>query len=498
MKQSTDQQDNNKTLHHSADDVAIEDISDIDLSDKEMDSTDNSKVEEIKENTEKENDESKEKEMKEESPAIEPENPEQEKDVEENKETKETNEKEADNKKEETPEATNEAVEQEKEKEPSSDETSVDQERDKPINEPSTPTAPPPADAALYPILPKQEKSVKEVEIKEENTKVQPVEENFWIENNYRKVVRRIEDGSKTLDDLSKMIHERAEIENLYATKLKAWQNKWFEASNKSFEYGTSFSAVIGGLKEGVSLADLHSSVYTRLEGLSKSIQEWRNEVYPKTLTKIKEAKRSEEVFAKAQKPWVIKYNEVKKCMKAYHSANHLWGLAKTEEKSSTELTAEQKTKLQTKVKKLEQEIDVNKEKYKEALRDISNYNPKYMDDMQYEFGKCQKFEEARRTFIKEKLIALHACLDRTIFIENYKDIYAELSVVYQNIHIQNDLNWYQQSYGIDHPFVTLSYVEYDPALHNPHETPANGQTNQRATLSPSSKQKKSGVCTTL
>lgn len=221
MKQSTDQQDNNKTLHHSADDVAIEDISDIDLSNKEMDSTDNSKVEEIKENTEKENDESKEKEMKEESPAIEPENPEQEKDVEENKETKETNEKVADNKKEETPEATNEAVEQEKEKEPSSDETSVDQERDKPTNEPSTPTAPPPADAALYPILPKQEKSVKEVEIKEENTKVQPVEENFWIENNYRKVVRRIEDGSKTLEDLSKMIHERAEIENLYATKLK-------------------------------------------------------------------------------------------------------------------------------------------------------------------------------------------------------------------------------------------------------------------------------------
>lgn len=44
---------------------------------------------------------------------------------------------------------------------------------------------------------------------------------NFWQEGNYKKVTRRIEDGAKSTEEFSKLIQERAEIENLYATKLK-------------------------------------------------------------------------------------------------------------------------------------------------------------------------------------------------------------------------------------------------------------------------------------
>lgn len=46
-------------------------------------------------------------------------------------------------------------------------------------------------------------------------------DDNFWLEGSFKKVTKRIEDGAKVLDDVIKMLHERAEIENLYANKLQ-------------------------------------------------------------------------------------------------------------------------------------------------------------------------------------------------------------------------------------------------------------------------------------
>ena len=46
-------------------------------------------------------------------------------------------------------------------------------------------------------------------------------DDNFWLEGSFKKVTKRVEDGAKVLDDVIKMLHERAEIENLYANKLQ-------------------------------------------------------------------------------------------------------------------------------------------------------------------------------------------------------------------------------------------------------------------------------------
>ena len=44
---------------------------------------------------------------------------------------------------------------------------------------------------------------------------------SFWLEGNYKKIVKKIDDGAKLCDELSAMMAERAEIESLYAKKLK-------------------------------------------------------------------------------------------------------------------------------------------------------------------------------------------------------------------------------------------------------------------------------------
>ena len=48
---------------------------------------------------------------------------------------------------------------------------------------------------------------------------------NFWEINNYKKTVKRMEDGARLCDDFMKMVNERAEIESSYYNKLKGLKN---------------------------------------------------------------------------------------------------------------------------------------------------------------------------------------------------------------------------------------------------------------------------------
>lgn len=91
---------------------------------------------------------------------------------------------------------------------------------------------------------------------------------------------------------------------------FSGWCKKWQENFYKSGEYGSMSSSLVNSFKEGSSISDLHYSVSGKIEELSKDIQTWKSQNYQKTLTKLKEFKRSEDAFSKAQKPWIIKYNE--------------------------------------------------------------------------------------------------------------------------------------------------------------------------------------------
>ena len=46
---------------------------------------------------------------------------------------------------------------------------------------------------------------------------------DFWAPSNYKRTVKRVDDGAKLCDDIMKLVSERAEIEGLYASKLQGW-----------------------------------------------------------------------------------------------------------------------------------------------------------------------------------------------------------------------------------------------------------------------------------
>ena len=66
-------------------------------------------------------------------------------------------------------------------------------------------------------------------------------------------------------------------------------------------------------------------------------------------------------------------------------------------------------------VQKAKEDVVRTKERYEMALRDISEQNPRYIEDMTQVFNKCQDREAERLNFFKDTMFILQKCLNISI-----------------------------------------------------------------------------------
>ncbi len=57
--------------------------------------------------------------------------------------------------------------------------------------------------------------------------------DSFWEIGQFKRTVKRIDDGAKLCQDLMALIKERGEIEAAYAKQLHVWAKKWQEQIDK-------------------------------------------------------------------------------------------------------------------------------------------------------------------------------------------------------------------------------------------------------------------------
>ena len=93
----------------------------------------------------------------------------------------------------------------------------------------------------------------------------EPKTDSFWDIGNYRRVVKRIDDGMRLCTDFMKMAQERAEIESRYAKSLQHWAKKWEEMIGKGPEYGSVEVGWKASLQESVKIADMHVEISQKL-----------------------------------------------------------------------------------------------------------------------------------------------------------------------------------------------------------------------------------------
>jgi hypothetical protein len=283
--------------------------------------------------------------------------------------------------------------------------------------------------------------------------------DSFWEVDQFRRTVKRVDDGLHMTHELSRLISERAEIEREYAKKLQLWSKKWNEIIEKGPEYGTNKAILLGSLNEAEALAEVHIGIKDKLLEVRDDVKKWRHDTYKKQMVGgCKQAKDFDDEFRKAQKPWSKKLAKVQKCRKDYHSASKLEKTLSAQ--LSAETNSDQTKKLQDRLEKCRKDVESMKDKYEEALAVLHKYNATYIDDMTEVFTKTQEFEEKRLRYFKEALVGIHNSLN--ISQSNVLSrIYDQLRQTINMSDANKDLKWWAQNHGVDMAMMWPVFEEF-------------------------------------
>uniref|UniRef100_A0A3Q3WE22 Uncharacterized protein n=1 Tax=Mola mola TaxID=94237 RepID=A0A3Q3WE22_MOLML len=300
--------------------------------------------------------------------------------------------------------------------------------------------------------------------------------DSFWEVGNYKRAVKRFDDGHRLCNDLMGCLQERAKIEKAYGDQLTAWSKRWRQLIEKGPQYGSVERAWQAVMTEAEKVSELHQEVKNNLMNDDiERVKNWQKEAYHKQMIGgFKEAKEAEEGFKKAQKPWAKKLKEMETAKKAYHMACKEEKLAATREangKTEASVTPDQQKKLHEKVDKCKQDVQKAKEKYDKSLEELNKCTPQYMESMEQVFDQCQQHEVKRLTFLKEALLDIKRHLNLT---ENpsYATIYRELERTILAANTQEDLKWFSNNHGpgmhMNWPAFEVRHRTFTPELTSP------------------------------
>ncbi|THD27934.1 Adaptor protein pacsin [Fasciola hepatica] len=300
---------------------------------------------------------------------------------------------------------------------------------------------------------------------------------SFWDFRGHQKTVKRAEVANKLCSELSLMIHERAELERVYAANLKRWTARWLSFLDSGFVYGTSISPWKGLCQEAEAISNAHQDIRNVLtDEIQPGLKHWQKEHFHKTSLppqSLKESKQFEQDFDQAQKPWAKRMKKVNQCKKDYYQACKMERSLQVQvqnAKNDPNGTPEQMEvdpklkKMQDKWKKSEKEVERTRAAYTNALSGLDADNPRYLEEMTAVFSRTQDFERDRLIFFKDLFANLHQALNVTTKAD-FNVIYRDLEESIAKMDIEADLNWWSVNHGVDMPAVLPQFEEYSPEL---------------------------------
>ncbi|XP_061621132.1 protein kinase C and casein kinase substrate in neurons protein 3 isoform X5 [Phyllopteryx taeniolatus] len=241
--------------------------------------------------------------------------------------------------------------------------------------------------------------------------------DSFWEPGNYKRTVRRVDDGHRLCNELVSCFQERAKIEKSYALQLSDWAKRWRGVVEKGPQYGTLEKAWHAFMQAADRLSEVHQELRDRLAAEdSEKVRNWQKEAFHKQMIGgFRETKEADDGFRKAQKPWVRKLKELDSSKKSYHQARkEEWSAVnrETHAKADPSKSQEEVRKYSARVERCNQEAEIAKVRYEKALEELNRCNPRYMEDMEQVFDLTQEAEHKRLCFFKEVLLDIHTHLD--------------------------------------------------------------------------------------
>jgi len=288
---------------------------------------------------------------------------------------------------------------------------------------------------------------------------------NFWDVGSYKRVVKRIEDGATLLDDMQKMLLERAAIEKKYAGTLQQWSKKWEGKIDRGAEV---FSASTRSAWQGLLVeADANSKEHLRVEQkitgeLQNKTTHWRKDNYQKAImtSKHKLTKKVEDGFEKVQKPWAKLLGKVDRSKNSWHATcKTVQGLEKTVAKfeASSKVTPDDVRKVKDKLAKAQTDSANAKTKYEKRLTNLNNDVARYEAEMKDQFTICQDAEQKRIDFFK----VLMTDYLRVLRVD-HSHAYVQLQQTIEGINADADLVQYSETHGVGMDLVVPQFTPFD------------------------------------
>ncbi|KAE9413528.1 hypothetical protein Angca_009287 [Angiostrongylus cantonensis] len=238
----------------------------------------------------------------------------------------------------------------------------------------------------------------------------------FWEIGAYKNNVRRIKDGIDELDDFMKMARERADIEAKYGKSMQQFADKWKAHVERAVTSGSIKRAWLHVLEEANVVSLQHNRVKDRLvDEVLKTLALYRKENYhPSAFRAPKEIREAEEGFERAQRKWKKLYEKVELSKKAYYNAcrqekSALVNLSNSQ--ADLSLSQDGAQKLRDRLEKCREDVRKFKSAYEKNISEITQYRAPYIEDMTYEFEKCQAMEMKRSKFLVEMMSATQQVL---------------------------------------------------------------------------------------
>ncbi|XP_032361107.1 protein kinase C and casein kinase substrate in neurons protein 2 isoform X1 [Etheostoma spectabile] len=287
--------------------------------------------------------------------------------------------------------------------------------------------------------------------------------DSFWEVGNYKRSVKRVDDGNRLCNDLMSCLHERARIEKSYAQQLTEWGKRWRQLIEKGPQYGSLEQAWFALCTEAEKVSELHMEVKSALMGEDfEKLKNWQRDSYHKQMIGgFKETKEADDGFRKAQKPWAKKLKEMETMKKSYHSAckeEKLAASRETNSKLESNNNPEAQKKLQEKVEKCQQEVQKTKERYEKSLEELDKLTPQYMENMEQVFEQWQQFEDKRICFFRELLLEVKQHLDLSSN-HRFQTIYHTLEDTISATDAEEDLKWFRSNHG---PGMPMNWPQFE------------------------------------
>nr|XP_055070493.1 protein kinase C and casein kinase substrate in neurons protein 3 [Misgurnus anguillicaudatus]XP_055070504.1 protein kinase C and casein kinase substrate in neurons protein 3 [Misgurnus anguillicaudatus]XP_055070516.1 protein kinase C and casein kinase substrate in neurons protein 3 [Misgurnus anguillicaudatus]XP_055070526.1 protein kinase C and casein kinase substrate in neurons protein 3 [Misgurnus anguillicaudatus]XP_055070533.1 protein kinase C and casein kinase substrate in neurons prot len=287
--------------------------------------------------------------------------------------------------------------------------------------------------------------------------------DSFWEPGNYKRTVKRIDDGYKLCNEMITCFQERAKIEKGYSQQLNEWSKKWRGVVEKGSQYGTVEKAWHAFMNAADTLSEIHMEIKEKLiVEDSNKIRNWQKDAFHKQMMGgFRETKEADEGFRKAQKTWVRKLKDVESTKKIYHQTRKEERTALTREthaKADTTKSPEEVRKFTDRLEKCTQEAEKAKERYERALEELNRCNPRYMEDMEQVFEITQEAEKKRLQFFKEVMKDMHQHMDLSSN-DRFKALFRDLGQTINAASDTEDLRWWRNTHG---PGMSMNWPQFE------------------------------------